>query len=813
MKNYILMLVMFLIFISSYAVSISEVEAKRVALGLFVHKGGSPDSELAIDKLSARGQQADIYVINFKPTGFVILSGDDRAYPILAYSLTDIFPMNDLPDHVAWFIGEYQRTINEIRENHTLSVDSTWQKLRNADYSSFTISRDVAALLSTTWDQGWPYNSMCPADGSGPGGHVWAGCTATAMAQIMKRWNHPVTGNSSHSYTAGSYGTLSANFGASTYNWAAMPNSTSSVNSSISTLLYHCGVATNMDYSPTGSGAYLTDARTALVTYFRYNSGAAYYEASNYSTSTWASMLTSDLDLGRPILYQGYSPSSGHAWVLDGYQATNYFHFNWGWSGSYNGYFYLNNLNPGSYTFNQNQGAVMHIYPQQQGALQGTVTSNGIAIPGATVSLGSNSTITNTNGQYSFPSINSGNYLVSATKSNYNYVAEYVNIYAGQTTTLNFTLVESVYPPSQLSAVVAGSNVNLNWQAPSVPTVSEWICWGDGSPHTSLGWNVPYEFTVAQRWSPADLSQYFGGYLSQIKFYPCYSNATYTLKVWTGGTSNNPGTQVYSQVISNPSINAWNTVQLPSTINIPSSGDLWVGYHISTQGGYPAGCDVGPAINGKGNMIWIGGSWYTLYGLSASLNYNWLIQAYVTYSERSDGNMEALSFTSNAPEFRDLNGYNVWRLRSGQENNPSGWSLLNPHPISSTSYSDTGFSSQMAGTYKWAVRAVYTGGTLSDAAFSNAVVKSISAPNIPKVSITQTGANMLLTWPAVTTDINGSPLTGVQYKIYRHTSPVFTPSSSYLIATISVPQYTDINAASSVMYFYTVIAVVNSRDD
>ena len=83
----------------------------------------------------------------------------------------------------------------------------------------------------------------------------------------------------------------------------------------------------------------------------------------NYSTSNWNSLLQGDLNIAQPIQYAGQGPGGGHSWVCDGYQATDYYHFNWGWSGSSNGYYYLTNLNPGGYTFNNSQEAVVHITP------------------------------------------------------------------------------------------------------------------------------------------------------------------------------------------------------------------------------------------------------------------------------------------------------------------------------------------------------------------------------------------------------------------------------------------------------------------
>jgi len=307
----------------------------------------------------------DFYIAHLEPMGFILVSADDRSMPILGYSLENPYQEGKLPDHIKWFLEQYSKSIAEIRQHNEWSVDPLWEKIAQGDYSYWVYERDVPPLLATTWDQDWPYNSMCPSDAEGPGGHVLTGCVATAMAQIMKKWDHPITGNGSHSYDAEGYGNQTADFGSTFYNWDNMPNNITTVNDDIGTLMYHCGVSVNMHYGPDGSGAFSSDARNALVNYFRYNNSAQLLDASDYSSSTWCSMLKANLDLDFPVYYGGYDEGAdaGHAFVLDGYQGTDYFHINWGWGGSCDGYFYLTNLNPGFHSFNLDQHAILYIQP------------------------------------------------------------------------------------------------------------------------------------------------------------------------------------------------------------------------------------------------------------------------------------------------------------------------------------------------------------------------------------------------------------------------------------------------------------------
>ena len=96
----------------------------------------------------------------------------------------------------------------------------------------------------------------------------------------------------------------------------------------------------------------------ALISNFKYHPNTTLLQKDNYTETEWDNILMDNLNHQRPMYYDGYG-TGGHAFNVDGYQGTNYFHFNWGWSGSFNGYFYLNNLNPGGDNFTNGQGAIV----------------------------------------------------------------------------------------------------------------------------------------------------------------------------------------------------------------------------------------------------------------------------------------------------------------------------------------------------------------------------------------------------------------------------------------------------------------------
>ncbi|MDD4232370.1 MAG: choice-of-anchor J domain-containing protein [Candidatus Cloacimonetes bacterium] len=190
--------------------------------------------------------------------------------------------------------------------------------------------------------------------------------------------------------------------------------------------------------------------------------------------------------------------------------------------------------------------------------------------------------------------------------------------------------IEELEAPTDLTATVNRNEVVLNWVSPATPMEGEWISWSDNSMlGNSIGLDGPANFDVAHRYEANDLTDYVGGAIAQVKFAPMYLDAIYTIKIWTGGTATTPGSLVHSQVVSSFNIDDWTTVYLSNPIPIDAGVQYWIGYNVNTQGGFPAGCDDGPAVEGKGNLINMGG-WSTLSQITdPPLGYNWLIQTFV----------------------------------------------------------------------------------------------------------------------------------------------------------------------------------------
>ena len=342
---------------------VDEASARKTAQAFVNTK--IPLKGLDLNLVSSNGT----YIYNIGTQGFVIISGNTVLPPVLAWSDQGTFPnLDDAPENFASWIAHYTEMIDFASANGIQPEDKVKTLWDNAAQGIFG-SREantVEPLVSTRWNQDCYYNEYCPNApgygwggwGGGPCGHAYAGCVATAMAQVMKYWDYPEMGFGSHSYTHGEYGVQSANFAATTYQWDQMPMEVWSHNDAVATLIYHCGVSVNMNYGPSGSGAQSQDVETAMRSYFGY-CGAKYRQKSGVSEEVWVAMLKAELNQSHPIYYSGANGESGHAFVCDGYDNNDFMHFNFGWSGSGDAYYSTYDVNG----FNQGQAVVTNLFP------------------------------------------------------------------------------------------------------------------------------------------------------------------------------------------------------------------------------------------------------------------------------------------------------------------------------------------------------------------------------------------------------------------------------------------------------------------
>ena len=378
MKKLLLILSLFAMVCFANANPVDQNTAKEIG-SMFLKASakmgivGSSDLQL-ITTYRTSDNEAAFYIFNTEH-GFVIVSAVDYAIPILGYSDEGQFHEDNIPVQMEEYLQGFVEQIQYGKDVNLSADEETalqWELVKTTGrINNEKATNAVSPLLSTVWDQSQNYNNMCPTDSNGPGGHVFAGCVAAAMGQIMKYWGYPTTGNGSHTYTPSGYPQQSANFGATTYDWSNMPNqltasSTSTQINAVAKLLWHCGISVNMMYGFNGSGAFDSDAASALTTYFRYSTDLSLAYKNDYTNSSWFALMKSYLDQGIPMYYSGNNANydSGHAFVCDGYNSSNQLHFNWGWSGYYNCYFSLGALIPyGSDNYSYINCAIVNIHP------------------------------------------------------------------------------------------------------------------------------------------------------------------------------------------------------------------------------------------------------------------------------------------------------------------------------------------------------------------------------------------------------------------------------------------------------------------
>ena len=374
---------------------VDEATARTVASHFFASQYNFPSESLrpqiayaASPLRDGKGTTPSFYVVNFNNDGFVIVAGDDRVQPILAFSDEGAFVAENMPEHIRFFLDGYSDDIQHIIDNQQYAAETIlqqWKALLSGDIPAHKDGDVVVGPLlgNNRWNQTKYYNDLCPEDASGNaayGGHAALGCGALVMGQVMRYWRFPATGNGSHSYSC-SYGTLSANFGATTYHYEKMPDQLTASNhpdscvEAVATLLYHCGVAVNMNYGPAASVCNSNRIVSALSNYFRYPATVQYIERGSLSSTAWLNYLKGELDEGAPFMYGGSGSYGGHVWTCDGYRDDNYFHFNWGWGGQQNGFYALTNCS--SYGFNSNHAIIIGIRgPQLPDAIGEHSTDN-----------------------------------------------------------------------------------------------------------------------------------------------------------------------------------------------------------------------------------------------------------------------------------------------------------------------------------------------------------------------------------------------------------------------------------------------------
>lgn len=313
------------------------------------------------------------YIYNVREQGFVVVSGDDRFVDILGYSESGcITNENEMPDGLQYWLSFLTAEMNAAKEagyTPALVAGAT---------QSINVTKSVEPLIKTKWNQNSPYNDKLQG--------YMTGCVATGVAQVMRYWKYPASGKGSHQ---GAYSPFfSADFGTARYDWNNMLEeygtgweSKQEVDA-VATLMLHVGVATDMRWGKDQSGTPNNYAAYALHNFFSYNKNLYVESRDHMSLGAWKALLIQQLQSGHPLCYAGMSSKTGtqagHFFVCDGYDAkSGKFHFNWGWSGLFDGYYAVTALEPGTGgigagagQFNYYQSIFVNVQPDEIGEYQ-----------------------------------------------------------------------------------------------------------------------------------------------------------------------------------------------------------------------------------------------------------------------------------------------------------------------------------------------------------------------------------------------------------------------------------------------------------
>lgn len=349
------MLLLLMMSLASFAGPRSFQQAKEIALRQAAQLGISMDEASSAKAKSKRvksvsGEVPAYYVFpNGEGKGFTVVSGDDRLPEVVGYSDKGTYDEENLPSNYVGFMKAYEEMVGQLDNGDSRA------SLRRKPSAALVIQQPTVAPLlgNIQWNQMIPYNNMCPKY-NGTDRSV-TGCVATAMAQVMMYYQYPKTlqADIPAYVTRTKYLSIPQINKGESYDWDNMLpqyasneplNYTDAQAAAVAKLLYHCGVACEMDYGPS-SGANVTPA--ILSTYFGYDSDLMQdLNRDVFTLAEWSQIMDKELSARRPILYSGRSSDGGHEFVCDGTDGNGLYHINWGWGGYQDGYFDVTILNP-----------------------------------------------------------------------------------------------------------------------------------------------------------------------------------------------------------------------------------------------------------------------------------------------------------------------------------------------------------------------------------------------------------------------------------------------------------------------------------
>lgn len=303
--------------------------------------GLEPETRAGLD--GGLVQPAPFYAFNIDGGGFVIISGDDRLEPVLAYSTEHSFSHADMPDNIAAWVETTRTSISDIRTGKAQANPAAAALWTESQIKTRSVTGRTPVVLETAqWDQNYPFNNLCPEIDSKK---AVTGCAPLAAAILMRYYNYPSIPYGTFPAYKTIYDKEIQAVTPQAYDWTQMPleydgSWTEQQIQAVSRLVYDCGVAFQANYSTSETNTYNQKMYSGMMNFMKFSKYAAYLYRSNYRNDEWVSMLMSQIDSNNPIIYMGSNVSNGgHAFVVDGYDAQGFLHINWGWGGTGNGFF------------------------------------------------------------------------------------------------------------------------------------------------------------------------------------------------------------------------------------------------------------------------------------------------------------------------------------------------------------------------------------------------------------------------------------------------------------------------------------------
>ena len=333
---------------------------------------------LGTDDLSlSLNSEGTMYFVNSAEGGWVIISAEDSATPIIGYSDEGSIDLKQVPPHAKYFLGVYDREIKEARELG-LTPDQTMKA--NWKMAGLRTKSSSGVLNKTAnWGQESPYNLNCPqVTENGKKYTAVTGCVATTMAILCRYYEWPEYGNGTvggYSYTSEYRVKITVDafsIDDHHYDYSLMPltynlTATSSQKNAVAQLMFDLGAAIQCEYNyNAGTGAVGEDIPGVLYEHFGYSGEAKVIYRYTCSDAEFLRPIKAEIDAGHVVPYGGVDSSDGgHQFLCDGYDSRDYIHINWGWDGQLNGYFTLKLNIPSDSTFDEYQSIAVGVVPDK----------------------------------------------------------------------------------------------------------------------------------------------------------------------------------------------------------------------------------------------------------------------------------------------------------------------------------------------------------------------------------------------------------------------------------------------------------------